>query len=188
MAAVGFKCAPLDAIRGMRKDLRSMHRKDREITDPKAIEEILQKAQILRIAFSQADQPYLVPVCFAYRLGHLYFHSASVGRKMDILQQNPKVCFEAELETKIVAKETLCKWEMHYTSVIGFGTAYRVKDREEKKNALDLISRHYGAPSTEFTDREADSVSIVRIEVDQITGKQCPGNGLSIIDQRQAGS
>ncbi len=160
----------------MRKDLRSMRRKDREITDPRAMEEILQQAQILRIALSLADQPYLVPVCFAYQLGHLYFHSTSVGRKMDTLQQNPKVCFEAELETKIVAKGTPCEWEMHYASVIGFGTAHLIEDREEKKNALDLISRHYGAPSTEFTDREAGSVSIVRIDVDQMTGKQCPNN------------
>ena len=153
-----------------------MRRKDREITDPKAIEEILQKAQILRIALSLADQPYLVPVCFAYQLGHLYFHSASVGMKMDYLQQNPKVCFEAELETKIVAKGTPCEWEMHYASVIGFGTSHLIEDLEEKKNALNLITRHYGAPPMEFTDQEAGSVSIVCIDIDQMTGKQSPNN------------
>lgn len=151
-----------------------MRRKDREITDPKVMEEMLQRAQILRIALSLADQPYLVPLCFAYQSGHLYFHSTSIGRKMDTLQQNPKVCFEVELETKVVAKGIPCEWEMHYASVIGFGTAHLIEDREEKKNSLDLISRHYGAPSTEFTDREAGSVSIVRIDIDRMTGKQCP--------------
>jgi nitroimidazol reductase NimA-like FMN-containing flavoprotein (pyridoxamine 5'-phosphate oxidase superfamily) len=155
----------------MRKDLRSMRRKDREITDPKAMEEILQKAQILRIALSLDSQPYLVPVCFGYQLGHLYFHSASVGTKMDTLQQNPKVCFEAELETTIVAKGIPCDWEMHYASVIGFGTSRLIEEMEEKKNALTLISQHYGAPAVVFTDREASTVSIVRM-----TGKQCPGN------------
>jgi len=46
-----------------------MRRKDREITDRKKIEAILDKAPVCRIGFSKDNDPYVVPVCFGYGNG-----------------------------------------------------------------------------------------------------------------------
>ena len=60
-----------------------MRRKDKEIKDQQEIESILGKADVCRLAFSDNDIPYIVPVNYGYRDHCLYFHSAKEGKKID---------------------------------------------------------------------------------------------------------
>ena len=73
-----------------------MRRNEREITDPKIIEEIIHQATICRIALYDADYPYIVPLNYGYESGALYFHSAKEGKKIDLIRKNSRVCFEIE--------------------------------------------------------------------------------------------
>jgi uncharacterized protein len=73
-----------------------VRRKDREITDSLQIIDILQKADVCRIAMCHNNVPYVVTMNFG--LGRdgfspLYFHCASEGKKIDILRKNNLVCF-----------------------------------------------------------------------------------------------
>ena len=68
-----------------------MRRKDKEITDIKSIEKIIQKSKVCRLGLSLNDTPYIVPVCFGYRAKTLYFHSAQEGKKIDIIKKNKKL-------------------------------------------------------------------------------------------------
>ncbi len=43
-----------------------MRRKDKEIKDIGEIEFIINKSKVCRIALSDNDSPYIVPVCFGY--------------------------------------------------------------------------------------------------------------------------
>ena len=63
-----------------------MRRSEQEITNRAEIEEIISKAQVCRIALSENDTPYIIPVCFGCEGDALYFHSAKMGRKLDILR------------------------------------------------------------------------------------------------------
>ena len=65
-----------------------MRRKDREISDLGEIESIIQRADICRLAFCDRGKPYVVPLCFGYRRGAIYFHSAREGRKLDMIRNN----------------------------------------------------------------------------------------------------
>lgn len=58
-----------------------MRRKDKEIKDQALLESILVKATICRLAMSENNMPYVVPLNFAYADGHLYPHSAREGQK-----------------------------------------------------------------------------------------------------------
>ena len=69
-----------------------MRRKDKEITDIKEIESILQGAQVCRLGMADNNMPYVIPVCFGYKEHTVYIHSASEGRKIDTLKKNPNVC------------------------------------------------------------------------------------------------
>ena len=60
-----------------------MRRKDREINDKFAIESIIRKASVCRLAMVDGNRPYIVPLCFGYQGDALYFHSANVGKKLD---------------------------------------------------------------------------------------------------------
>jgi nitroimidazol reductase NimA-like FMN-containing flavoprotein (pyridoxamine 5'-phosphate oxidase superfamily) len=53
-----------------------MRRAGKEITDRAGIDGILRDARVCRIGLPDEGRPYVVPVCFGYRDGALYFHSA----------------------------------------------------------------------------------------------------------------
>jgi nitroimidazol reductase NimA-like FMN-containing flavoprotein (pyridoxamine 5'-phosphate oxidase superfamily) len=141
--------------------------------DRNIIESIIRRASVCRIALSDDGQPYVVPVCFGYADNTLYFHSASSGKKLDILERNNAVCLEFDVDHEIVRSEDACKWSFNYRSVIGFGRAFFVKDLEEKKKALDLIVAHYdyGGRPAEYPEATLRRTAVVRVEIQSMTGK-----------------
>ncbi len=64
-----------------------MRRKDREIVGLEGIESVIRKASICHLAMCDGKSPYVVPLCFGYDDGVLYFHSAGEGRKLDALEK-----------------------------------------------------------------------------------------------------
>lgn len=150
-----------------------MRRSDKEIQDSAEIGSILQKAPVCRIGMSLEDRPYVIPVNFAATSTHLYFHSAKTGRKMEMLQKNPFVCFEVDLPGEIVEGKTACAWGMAYKSVIGFGRAFFIESGEEKKKALDLLMQKYsGRDAFLYADDVLDKVCVIAISIDNVTGKR----------------
>jgi len=119
-----------------------MKRKDKEITDTKVIDDIICRSTVCRLALSETNQPYIVPVCFGYRNRTLYVHSAREGKKIDILRKNNNVCIEFDVDHEIVKADQACKWSMKYRSVICYGTASFVDDGSKKREALDVIMAH----------------------------------------------
>jgi nitroimidazol reductase NimA-like FMN-containing flavoprotein (pyridoxamine 5'-phosphate oxidase superfamily) len=149
-----------------------MRRKDREIKDLKTIESIIQKSLVCRLALSDDNQPYVVPLCFGYRKKTVYFHSAPEGMKVEILRKNPNVCIEFDTDNELVSAQKACKWGMKYRSVIGFGRASFIENHEEKVDALDLIMKHYGGRFFPYTESALSSTLIIRVDIEQLTGKQ----------------
>ncbi|MDD1744153.1 MAG: pyridoxamine 5'-phosphate oxidase family protein [Methanomassiliicoccales archaeon] len=149
-----------------------MRKKEKEVTDVSVMEEQLHRAEIMRLAFCDADEPYVVPVCFAYQDGVIFVHSAKEGRKLDIIKRTGKVCFEVDTY-KIVAKDAPCKWTIDYTSVIGLGDAILVEDVNKKREALDVIMAHYGAVAPfEYSESALAKMLIIRIAVRSMTCKR----------------
>jgi nitroimidazol reductase NimA-like FMN-containing flavoprotein (pyridoxamine 5'-phosphate oxidase superfamily) len=149
-----------------------MRKKEREITDPGEVEFVIKRAIVCRIALSDNNVPYLVPVNFGYQDGCLYIHTAGEGMKIDIIRRNNRVCFEMEADLELTKGPTACKWGMRYSSVIGFGRASLVEGSEEKRAALDIIMRHYSGDSHDYSEKLVDKVAIIRVEIDTMTGKQ----------------
>ena len=149
-----------------------MRRSEREITDRTEIEEIIRKASICRLALSDNGTPYIVPVCFGYENDTLYFHSATEGRKLDILKRNNRVCFEMDIETKLAMAEKGCTCGMKYRSVIGFGTASVVEDQAGKQKGLDTIMRQYSGPEGDYSQEALNRTTVIKVEIESLTGKQ----------------
>ena len=131
---------------------------DKEIKDKKAIESIIQRAIVCRVAFSENDVPYVVPVNFGYEDDCLYFHSAPEGKKIEMIKQNNNVCFELDIDHEVVKSESPCNWGMKYRSVIGFGRAFFVDDLEEKRRSLGIIVEHYSGNSSEYPEDMINTV------------------------------
>src|SRR5215469_13321104 len=56
---------------------------------------ILTRASIGRLGCSLNDQPYVVPVYFAYEPDYIYVFS-TVGQKIEWMRKNPKVCMQVD--------------------------------------------------------------------------------------------
>jgi len=152
-----------------------LRRKDAEVKGKKAIESIIKRATVCRIALSQNNLPYIVPVAFGYKDDCLYFHSAPEGKKIDIIKQNNDVCFEMDVDCEFVKKsEQPCNWTMKYQSVIGFGKAFFVDIPEGKKAALNVIVDHYSDTPQEYTYPEnvISNTAVIRVEIDSMTAKK----------------
>lgn len=149
-----------------------MRRKDKEIKDKSAIEEILRQAAVCRIAMCDGQTPYVVPMCFGYAGDRLYLHCAPEGKKIDILRQNPRVCFEVDVDQELIRGTQPCKWSLKYRSVIGFGNAVLVEDLKEKQRALDVLMEHFGGEAYSYPEDVLGRVTIIRIDIESLTGKQ----------------
>jgi len=149
-----------------------MRRKDKEIKDQKEIESILRKADVCRLAFCDNDTPYIVPVNFGYKDHCLYFHSAKEGKKIDILRNNNKVCFECDVDVELVKTGHACDWTTKYYSVIGQGKAFFLEDGEEKQKALDVILAHYSDDQYEYNEKAMNSIAVIKVEIESMTGKK----------------
>ena len=150
-----------------------MRRNEREINDREEMEAIIQRAQVCRIGLSEKDVPYIVPMDFGYEGNCLYFHCASEGKKLDMIRQNSKVCFEMDIDHQMVKPAGRpCEWSAKYRSVIGFGKAFIIEDLQEKSAALNIITRHYGGDRYDFSEKELERVGIIKIEISSMTGKK----------------
>ncbi len=149
-----------------------MRRKDREMTSRAEMDALIYRCEVCRLGLSVADQPYVIPLFFGYDGERLYLHCAPTGRKLELLRQNPRVCVEFDVLLGLERNERPCAWSARYQSVIGTGTARIVEKVEEKQAALALIMAHYGAPDARFTPEEAASVTVLCVELEELTGKQ----------------
>ncbi len=149
-----------------------MRRAEREIKDKSEIESIINRATVSRIGLCLNDSPYVVPVNFGYQDGRLYFHSAPRGKKIDIIRQNNRVCFEMDVEQELVKSKNPCECSMKYRSVIGFGRASFIHDLTEKRRALRIITGHYLDAFGEFDGKQIENTAVIKIEIESMSGKK----------------
>lgn len=115
--------------------------------------------------------PYAVPLSYVYDGEYIYFHCAVTGHKIDAIRQNPKVSF------CVIAKDDILpeKFTTQFASVIVFGKAEILTDKEEKIAALRLLAEKY-SPGADGAEREIsgslDRTGVVKIVVEHMTGKE----------------
>jgi hypothetical protein len=151
-----------------------MRRKDKEISVQGEITRIMEEALILHIALVDGERPYIIPVNFGYRDDSIYIHSASEGKKIDLIRKNNRVAFQAETGVEIVHKSTPDKCSMLYRSAAGYGRAFIVESLEEKKLGLELLMDHYHDKKLgEWVFGKClGEVCIIKIVIEVITGKE----------------
>ena len=157
---------------------RGITKREREVTDPVEILEILDKSQVVHIAMVDGDEPYLVPMNYGYTMEDgkltLYVHGAVKGRKIDVLRANPKVFFSMECDVESFEGPVACRYGNTYASVMGAGKAEILTDVEEKKAGLSILMKTQTGKDFTFDDRMVSIVSVIRIPVDYYTAKKRP--------------
>jgi nitroimidazol reductase NimA-like FMN-containing flavoprotein (pyridoxamine 5'-phosphate oxidase superfamily) len=150
-----------------------MRRKEKEITEIVVISEIILDCDVCRLGLAWDNQPYVVPVSFGYDGEAIYFHTASVGKKLDYIEANNAVCFEFERGVGLLPRgENPCDWTVSYQSVIGYGRIHELVGSNEKKEALCCIVEHYSDRRRAFSEASLRGMRVWRIEIEEITGTQ----------------
>lgn len=158
-----------------------MRRREREITDPAKIEEIINDSLYLHLGLVDDGVPYIVPMNHGFvkdkNDGHyiLYLHSAHEGRKIDIIKKNPTCCFTIERNIAPFEGRLACQYGMTYECIMGFGEIHFVDDSEEKMQALNAIMETQTKKTDfQFDERMVSIVTVMRLDVKEISAKKRP--------------
>jgi hypothetical protein len=151
-----------------------MRRAEREITDPRELDDILAEARVLYLGLRDEPAPYVLPVCFGHEQGTLYVHSAPAGAKIDLILADPAVGFSASTEMTVQPAPTPCGFTSRARSVVGTGRARIVEDDAERKRGLDAIMRHYAdsASAHRYAPGPLSRTCVIAIRVESICGKR----------------
>lgn len=154
-----------------------MRRTDREVKDVREILSIIDKCDSCNLGLSQDDMPYVVPLNFGYIYENgvlaMYFHGAKEGKKHDIIKQNSNACFSMDCSHRLVITENAANATMKYESVMGNGKIESLTDKEEKREGLSAIMRHYSpGVKYEFSDELLEMICILRLKAERFTGKR----------------
>lgn len=153
-----------------------MRRSDREIKDTQALLDMLNRAQVMHLGLTGAGQAYVVPLHFGWEeiqgQLYLYFHSASEGKKISLIKENP-ACFVCVTgETRYIRGEEACDWSATFESLMMQGRAVILQDEKDKAKGLDAIMRHAGFMGQPVYEEKAiQKTCVCRIEVLSISGK-----------------
>ncbi len=153
-----------------------MRRSEREITSGDEIRAILARERVVRIAFAVDSEPYIVPLSYGYDSDQhaLYLHTAAVGRKLDFVEQNPRVCFEVEGPHVLRRGDKACAWGLGYESLIGYGVLSEITDVGKKAHSLSCLMRQQAGTdkSWEFSISELCAVRVWQLTIESVTGKR----------------
>lgn len=131
--------------------------------------EFLKRMRFGRVACARDNQPYVVPIYFAYDGKHLYCFSTT-GQKIEWMRKNPLVCVEVD---EIVA-------HLDWRSVVVMGRYEELSDVPSNVNvreyALELLQQRpmFWQPAYVATEHRGSPDALIpvfyRIQIDQITG------------------
>lgn len=153
-----------------------MNKKEREITDPSQLIEILKQGKFTVISMCRDNEPYIVTLSYGYDAAKnaLYIHCAPKGLKIDFIKQNPNVCATVIEDRGYVMND--CKHA--YRSVVFWGEMFLVEDIEEKKHGIDVLLAHLESDPDSARKRFIKSeqryhdTTILRLDLKELTGKR----------------
>lgn len=158
-------------------------RRSKQLLSIEDTQAILDNGKTLTLALQGNEPyPYAVPVNYVWEEGHLYFHCAKVGHKVEAMQHNPHVSFSIIDKEEIISE----KYTTYFRSVIGFGKASKVENKDEIIHALHLLIQKYSPDYIQGGDEEIksglDHVLVIRIDIDEVNGKEA----IELVKQREA--
>ena len=115
------------------------------------------------LALSVGDQPYGVPIIYAYDEKGVFYIANGPGKKIEMMQQNPNVTL-----TVVDLQDYGKKWR----SVIAYGRIELVESLTEKLHAFNQLRKQVPSPSPRLSDAaKLAAAKVVRLVPSEMTGK-----------------
>ena len=154
---------------------RVMRRSKQQISDEECIDILINAKRGVLAVLGDEDYPYTVPLDYVYSNGHIYFHSAKSGHKLDAVNRHDKVSF-CVLNEGVQEKDD---WWYHFISVVVFGRIRVIEDDAERIEFLRLLGRKY-FPTAEMVEddikKDAARAEVLDLSIEHMTGKRVKEN------------
>lgn len=143
---------------------------DRETIDP-----ILDEGFICHVGFVVNAQPFVIPTGYARVDDKLFIHGSQASRMLKTLAQGVDVCVTITLVDGLVLARSAFHHSINYRSVVVFGKAQLVSDREEKLAALLALSEHFVKGRwddvREPTEQELRATTVLSLKLEEASAK-----------------
>jgi len=147
---------------------------DREFVISRAeMEALLGQEELGYLGITMDDQPYVVPLNYAYVDGRILFHCALTGKKLDYIRSNPRVCFAVARQAGTIddhGRRDPC--HVDSDSVICYGTARVIEDLDERKALLDAFNRRFRPDAEGIAAERVENCGAVEIQISEMTGRR----------------
>lgn len=157
-----------------------MIRGKRQMADADA-RSFLRAQRVAHVATVDADGwPYVIPLVFVYEgLDILYLHTGALhGQFQGNMERDGRLSLEvSDLGPLHKGEKFACDSALVYTSVIVFGRAKVIVQREKKSWFFDRLLEKYGDPQWSFQPGypALDRIVLYEMSIEILTGKRSEG-------------
>ena len=152
---------------------------DRGSHDPQIIYQILDAGFVAHVGFCVGGQPFVIPTLYGRIADKLYFHGSAASRMLRQVEGGAPACATVTVVDGLVLAQSAFHHSMNYRSVVAFGTARIVADRDLKLNALRTISEHLiagrWADVREPSEKELKATSVIEFSIEEASAKTRTG-------------
>ncbi|MEP6569713.1 MAG: pyridoxamine 5'-phosphate oxidase family protein [Acidobacteriota bacterium] len=147
----------------------------RGVYDRELVYGILDEGFICHVGFSVEGQPFVIPTGYARAGDQLLIHGSQVSRMLRTLSTGIDVCVTVTLVDGLVLARSAFHHSINYRSVVMFGRATLIEDREAKLAALFAFSEQV-IPGRwhdvrEPTEEELKATTVLSLPLAEVSAK-----------------
>ncbi|MEM9804454.1 MAG: pyridoxamine 5'-phosphate oxidase family protein [Cyanobacteria bacterium P01_D01_bin.56] len=136
---------------------------------------ILDAGLICHVGFAVEGQPFVIPTAYGRIENQLFIHGSPASRMLKSLQQGIDICVTVTLLDGLVLARSAMHHSMNYRSVVLFGKAELVHEREEKLQALYAFTEHVmagrWAETRKPNEQELQGTTVLALPIDEASAK-----------------
>ena len=159
-----YRGAPAPVFRPMRRF--------KQVLPEQECQELLAKAYRGTLSvIGDGGYPYALPINFCYADGHIWFHCALEGHKIDAIKACDKACFTV-IDEPVKEKDD---WWYHVRSVVCFGRVCLISDETERLTRLRQLGAKYFPDGYDIDNdmaKNAPRAAVLDFKIEHMSGKR----------------
>lgn len=110
---------------------------------------------------------------YGYSKGKILLHCALKGMKLEYIRANPNVCFTVGWQSgKTIPHPQGAHCKANHDSVICYGNARIIEDRDERCEVLTIFNRCLQPDAKEIDAAEVSKCLAIEIKIRKMTGRE----------------
>ncbi len=136
---------------------------------------ILDEGLVCHVGFTVEGQPYVIPTAYARDGDRLILHGSVASRMLRELAGGVPVCVTVTLLDGLVLARSVFHHSMNYRSVVVLGRARPLRQREEKRAALEALVEHLvpgrSAEARAPSEQELEATEVLELPLEEASAK-----------------